>query len=154
MAYPFAKFFTRKIKDTKNPIIVAEESIESSKIVTTFFIALRFSPGVNSVDLKSCTDEFVYIANSWKNRKSSMDLKIDHVLQKDLPEYVTQNDTDDLENLLIEEEIDVGVKVTDSTSFDNKNLEVEEVRFHVTPDDVNVLASPLKKAKITKLTNM
>lgn len=77
-------------------------------MVTSFFIGLEFSIPVDTVvDIRSCIEEFVQIANSWEGRKSGMDLEIEHILQKDLPLYVTQNDSVDLEQLELEEAIDI-----------------------------------------------
>jgi len=93
-AYPFAKFFgpyndsssgggvdvTRRNENDKNCSNVAME--------TSFFVALRFSFGVESIDLKSCTEEFSYKVNSWVERKDTMDVAIEHVFQEQLPSYV------------------------------------------------------------------
>ena len=94
-AYPCAKFFTRKTNayDNKSSSDLGEELLDNDdgngiQIITSFFVALRFAQGTNSVDLKSCIEEFVNIVNNWEHRVSSMDLTIEHVLEKDLPEYV------------------------------------------------------------------
>lgn len=144
LAYPFAKFFTRKVKDTNTD--GEEESTESTKIVTSFFMGLRFSPGIDYVQLKSCTDEFLYMVMGWDKRNDSMDLTITHFLEKDLPEYIIQDDIVDLEKLELEEEMESKAKETSSDSPEKK-LQVS-VRVGNSPDDL--LASPLKKAKTTK----
>ena len=46
-AYPFAKFFNSEDED-------------SYSLKATFFIGLRFAPGIDALNLKSCTNEFVY----------------------------------------------------------------------------------------------
>lgn len=54
-----------------------------------FFIALRFAPNVESIDLKHRTSEFlINQINSWEGRKPDMDFMIHHVLQKDLPHHL------------------------------------------------------------------
>ncbi len=98
-AYPFAKFFTRTVKDSN------EENLIGCTIVTSFFIGLEFAVPLDTVlDLKSCIDEFVNIVNSWEDRKNGMDVTIKHVLQKDLPAYVKEDSSVDLEKLEIDEE--------------------------------------------------
>ncbi len=67
-------------------------------VITSFFIALRFEKGIDAIELIDCIEEFVNIANNWENRKSSMDLTIEHVLQKDLPGYVRKDEDDDNDN--------------------------------------------------------
>ena len=61
---------------------------QKCKHTTSFFIALRFAYGVDNVDLKSCTSEFLYKVNAWEERKFGMDLTIEHVLQQNLPSFV------------------------------------------------------------------
>lgn len=98
-AYPFAKFFTRTVKDSN------EDHSIGLKIITSFFIGLEFAVPLDTVvDLKSCIEEFVNIVNSWEDRKTGMDVTIDHVLQKDLPAYVREDNSVDLEKLEIDEE--------------------------------------------------
>lgn len=100
-AYPCARFFTRKFNayGNKSSNDLGEESLDNDddngiQIITSFFIALRFAQGIDSVDLKTCIEEFVNIVNNWEHRVLSMDLTIEHALDKDLPEYVKNyNDT-------------------------------------------------------------
>ena len=87
-AYPFAKFYNQKQ-------VFSDESAQQNvsfdhkcKHTTSFFIALRFAYGVDNVDLKSCTSEFLYKVNAWEERKFGMDLTIEHVLQQNLPSFV------------------------------------------------------------------
>ncbi len=143
------------MKHVRNSNIFKKESDKTTKIVTSFFIALRFSsPGVDSVDLKSCTEEYLHIVNSWENRNGSMDLTIEHVLQKDLPEYVTKDDTTDLEKLDFEDDISNG---TNPTSLDKKRLLPVKVDLEVCVNKAlhnanatqESLASPLKRTKIS-----
>ncbi len=59
---------------------------ESTRQEALFFIALRFAPNVETIDLKHRTSEFlINQINSWEGRKSDMDFMIHHLVQKDLP---------------------------------------------------------------------
>jgi poly(A) polymerase len=84
--FPFAKFFERNYsKSTK--------SDEDCKTESCFFMALRFAFGVENVDLRFCTSEFLHKVNSWEGRRLGMDLTIEHVLQKDLPSFLFESET-------------------------------------------------------------
>lgn len=82
LSYPFAKFF-------KN--VDSNENVKS----TYFYIALRFEYGVENVDTTSCMQEFLYMVNTWEGRKKGMDIKIDHVLQRNLPSFVFDNPSEE-----------------------------------------------------------
>ena len=73
-AWPFAKFFDRRFGNH-------HESF--------FFIAIRFAPAVETVDLRYLTSEFLHKINSWEGRKEGMDLSIDRVAHRHLPPFVT-----------------------------------------------------------------
>jgi len=163
-AYPFTKFFTRTEK-----LSLAQqsrdESEETQEIVTSFFIALRFAYGMESVDLIGCTAEYVYSANSWKDRKKGMDLRIEHVLQKDLPDFVFEgslvgNEASDAES----DDRDICSSGDDAAENAAKSL-VVDTTFEVaavlycmdspvvlsgmdSPEDC--LASPMKRARINQ----
>jgi hypothetical protein len=83
---PFTKFFDQQMNTDEIPN--TEESVYKS----FFFIALRFSPSTEKVNLKHFTSDFLHKVNSWDGRKAGMDLHITHVLQADLPAFVI-NDT-------------------------------------------------------------
>jgi poly(A) polymerase Pap1 len=83
---PFTKFFDHQMKTDERSN--AEERLYKS----FFFIALRFSPSTEKVNLKHFTSEFLHKVNYWDGRKAGMDLHIMHVLQADLPAFVI-NDT-------------------------------------------------------------
>lgn len=125
----------------------------TSKIVTSFFIGLEFAAPVGAdIDLRSCMEEFVFIVNSWEDRENGMDLKINPVLRKDLPDYVTEDNSVDLEKLEFEEELENGHEneKVDST-FGKKNLHVQgSVITSAASDGEDTLTSPLKKIKISK----
>ncbi|CAB9530722.1 Nuclear poly(A) polymerase [Seminavis robusta] len=72
-AWPFAKFFDRRFGTTHE---------------SYFFIALRFAEGVETVDLRYSTSEFLHKINSWEGRKEGMDLSIARVSANDLPSFV------------------------------------------------------------------
>lgn len=93
-AYPFAKFFHRKINSSDDAHEYRQLSPKNDrgvKCISSFFIALRFAYGVENVDLKSCTSEFLYKVNSWHDRKYGMDLTIEHKTQQNLPLFVRPN---------------------------------------------------------------
>jgi len=82
--HPFAKFFNHTFG-------------ENQVMASSFFTVLRFAHGIDAIDLKSCTEEFAYKVNSWEERTDTMDVSITHVLQKDLPSFVfdeNNNETD------------------------------------------------------------
>lgn len=90
--FPFAKFFDRKYN--KSGICMgAGKSNEDCKTESCFFMALRFAFGVENVDLRYCTSEFLRKVNSWEGRRVGMDLTIEHVMQKDLPTYLYDSQT-------------------------------------------------------------
>lgn len=72
-AWPFSKFFERRYGTTHE---------------SYFFVALRFAPGVETVDLRYSTSEFLHKINSWEGRKEGMDLSIARVSADDLPTFV------------------------------------------------------------------
>ena len=84
--WPFAQLMEQTYKPTESTIARAE---------ALFFIALRFAPNVQIIDLQRRTSEFLRNhINSWEGRKPDMDFVIHHVVQKDLPfqligKYVT-----------------------------------------------------------------
>ena len=86
-AWPFAKFFRRQFNASG---IVAEGNMRTDGNLheSLFFVALRFAPGVDSVNLRYSTSDFLHNVNSWEERKKGMDLNISHILQSDLPDIV------------------------------------------------------------------
>jgi hypothetical protein len=84
--WPFAQIMERKHKPTAIAPSKGKSDDGSSMPEALFFIALRFAPNVESIDLKHRTSEFlINQINSWEGRKPDMDFMIHHVLQKDLP---------------------------------------------------------------------
>lgn len=89
-AWPYAKFFHRKLDKNDSDAGIKESNKSDEKIthVSSIFIALRFAYGIENVDLQSCTSHFLYQVNSWDQRKFGMDLTIEHKLQQHLPDFV------------------------------------------------------------------
>ena len=77
----------------KYPQSGAGKSTKTCKTKSCFFMALRFAFGVENVDLRFCTSEFLHKVNSWEGRRLGMDLTIEHVLQKDLPSFLFERNT-------------------------------------------------------------
>jgi len=82
--WPFAQFFHKK---NSNDVGVGENVCVQESY---FYVALRFAPGVETVNLRYCTSDFLHKVNSWEERKEGMDLNINHMLQADLPDFVFQ----------------------------------------------------------------
>lgn len=81
-AHPFGKCFRQ------NNFQSDAESIHRS----LFYVALRFSPDVESVDLKPLLEDFLNKLNSWGGREVKMDLDVDVLLQNELPQFVFQDE--------------------------------------------------------------
>ena len=85
-AHPFAKFFRQSDK--------GEESAESGVCRSLFYVALRFSPDVESVDLKPLLENFLIMLNTWEGREDGMDLDVNVLRQDELPQFVFGDDED------------------------------------------------------------
>jgi len=84
--WPCAQLMERKSKPISTEATPARTDTGNTMPEALFFIALRFAPNVESIDLKHRTSEFlINHINSWEDRKPDMDLMIHHALQKDLP---------------------------------------------------------------------
>ena len=85
--WPYAKLFDKPRQatstDNNNSNDEEEEGFE-----TSFFVALRFAPGVQHADLQVLTLSFCHQVNSWEKRTETMDLVVKHVTRSQLPEYV------------------------------------------------------------------
>lgn len=87
--WPFARFFKREFtKYGKVRMQHNQYTDDSCKRESFFYIALRFAPGVRTVDLRYHISDFLQKMNSWEERKEGMDLAICHVTQRDLPSFV------------------------------------------------------------------
>lgn len=96
-AHPFGKCFRQNnLKgDAEND--TGEENAQSV-YRSLFYVALRFSPDVESVDLKPLLEDFLNMLNSWDEREDGMDLDVDILLQNELPQFVFQDEECDDDN--------------------------------------------------------
>jgi len=113
-AYPFAKIFGPDHECGGDGVDIGGGSGENNKdsaktMEASFFVALRFAYGVESIDLKSCTEEFAYRVNSWVERKDTMDVTISHVFQHQLPSYVFKT-YQPIDKMVIDEDEDTVVQ--------------------------------------------
>lgn len=84
--WPFAQLMEQEYKPTSTNASSAKTGTGDTLHEALFFIALRFAPNVETIDLKHRTSEFlINQINSWEGRKPDMDFMIHHVLQQDLP---------------------------------------------------------------------
>jgi poly(A) polymerase Pap1 len=87
--FPFAKFFDRKYNKA-GVLQGAGKSDEDCKTESCFFLALKFASGVESVDLRCCTSEFLHKVNSWDRRGiSKISLAGTRILRFSLFNFVT-----------------------------------------------------------------
>ena len=92
-AYPFAKFFTRKEDDDDE-----KEDGGEGKYVSSFFIAIRFAEYAQKIDLGPLVMDYLQIVNSWEKRTATMDLKMNLVLQENLPSFAFEVECAEKEN--------------------------------------------------------
>jgi len=85
-AWPFSNFF-----HPNNGIVVDDALEEDAVYESFFFIALRFAPNVETINLKHYTLDFLHKVNSWEDRKPGVDLNIQHVLKENLPKFVSED---------------------------------------------------------------
>jgi poly(A) polymerase Pap1 len=84
-AWPFAQFMKRDFVPEAASETSSQASVDCAK-EAIFFIGLRFAPGVESLNLKQYSSEFLYShINSWEGRRPGMDFLMAHVLHQDLP---------------------------------------------------------------------
>ena len=94
-AYPFAKFFRWRNKDD---------------YISSFFIGLRFAPGVSRLDIGPLAYEYLQTVNTFEGRTEGMDLTMNMVLRKNLPSFVFAEDKVDRERGSDEEDKKVSKK--------------------------------------------
>eukprot|EP00529_Nitzschia_sp_RCC80_P041569 CAMPEP_0113445372 /NCGR_PEP_ID=MMETSP0014_2-20120614/3152_1 /TAXON_ID=2857 /ORGANISM="Nitzschia sp." /LENGTH=318 /DNA_ID=CAMNT_0000336421 /DNA_START=262 /DNA_END=1214 /DNA_ORIENTATION=- /assembly_acc=CAM_ASM_000159 len=91
--WPFAHWFRREASEAgvvpDGGSIASEDDCQHEAFL---FIGLKFSAGVESVDLKQCTSEFLYSINSWEGRNDGMDFLLDTILREDLPMEMIDRD--------------------------------------------------------------
>lgn len=161
-AWPFAKFFRQKYthcgKLVSNRCTQPQQkksiSDESCKQESHFFIALRFAPEVESVDLRYYISDFLQNMNSWEERKEGMDLGICHVLQRDLPQLVFGSE-DEKEAEAASAPVSKSQYRRSKQTHENLDVKDEQGGTKLTPkmqrssltDDEIHLQSPAKKAR-------
>ena len=87
-AWPFARFFGQNYTKIGRIRTFQQKSDDTCMKENHFFIALRFAPGVQSIDLRYFISDYLHKMNSWEERKEGMDLGICHLLREDLPNFV------------------------------------------------------------------
>ncbi len=157
-AWPFGQFMKKACvledpSDTSN-----QASHMDGPHETFFFIGLRFALGVETLNLKQYSSEFLYNhINSWEGRKPGMDFLMSHVLQQDLPldlielhlkmAPVTKAD-------LAFSEGQRTVNTCDSEeqrTFSVPNDEIPELHASDSGDDSIVMMSPTKRRRSSVL---
>lgn len=88
MVWPFAHFFQRRY--TRFGLVQDKRKVsdDSCKHESFFYMALRYAPGMGSLDLRYQISDFAYKMNSWEERKEGMDLSICSLDQSELPAFV------------------------------------------------------------------
>jgi poly(A) polymerase Pap1 len=150
MVWPFARFFKRRF--TKSGFVQTNErqrSGASCRHECFFFMALRFAPGMQRVDLRYQISDFAYNMNSWDQRKDGMDLSVCHLTQTELPRFVFARQQMHQVQLWVRD------PEAPPPQVHRRDKEPEESNTRLTPkmarstiaDEIN-LGSPAKKAKI------
>ena len=85
--FPFAKFFDQRFDD-KGQYLGVGKSDPNNRHEASFFMGLRFALGIETIDLRFCTAEFLHKVNTWDCRREGMDLTIELVRKEDLPAFV------------------------------------------------------------------
>lgn len=85
-AWPFGQCFKREAAEAgvvpDGGSIASEDDCQQEAF---FFIGLKFAEGVETVNLKHATSDFLYNINSWEGRKKGMDFGMSTILREDLP---------------------------------------------------------------------
>jgi poly(A) polymerase Pap1 len=145
-AWPFAKLFRQKYT-TKGVVRSGNMELAIDGLQESFFfIALRFAPGVDSVNLRYCFSDFLHKVNSWEERKEGMDLGIAHILQKELPASVVddaaaEDESAPLSKVAIKESVDPAKPAREENST---RLTPKLARSALSDADI---ASPAKRAR-------
>jgi poly(A) polymerase len=90
--WPFGRFFDRSYSPTGLATGAGKSLQPDCLQESCFFIALRFAPQINQVNLRYLTHNYLHTVNSWNERSPGMDLSIAHVTAEKLPEYCWQAD--------------------------------------------------------------
>lgn len=86
-AWPYAKIFNPDSNQKDD----TSENNPDYQYQSFFFVALRFAPGTERIDLTYHISDFLRKINSWDERKNEMDLDICHILQPNLPPFVFES---------------------------------------------------------------
>jgi poly(A) polymerase len=90
--WPFGRFFDRSYSQTGLATGAGKSLQPDCLQESCFFIALRFAPHINQVNLRYLTHNYLHAVNSWSDRSPGMDLSISHVTAEKLPRYCWQAD--------------------------------------------------------------
>jgi poly(A) polymerase len=91
--WPFGRFFDRSYSPTGLATGAGKSLQPNCLQESCFFIALRFAPHVNQINLRYLTHNYLHAVNSWDDRKPGMDLSICHVTCDKLPDFCWQADS-------------------------------------------------------------
>ena len=87
--WPHAQFFHESPPEKVQVVTEADDAAAAATIphrYTTYFaIALRFASHVSTVSLPHLTSDFLLLVNGWAERTEAVDLRLEHVLEPDLP---------------------------------------------------------------------
>ena len=89
-AWPFARFFdvVKHYPETKKTDTLSTRTCEYEKC---FFIGLRFAPGIDAIDIRHLTMDFLYKVNNWDGRnESTMGLTLAYLSSGDVPLFVVE----------------------------------------------------------------
>jgi poly(A) polymerase Pap1 len=160
-AWPLAKFFD-KYYNAAGRACEQKDSTPDSLREAFFFIALRFAPGVESINLRYCTNDFLQTVNNWDKRTANMDMGIALVTQNDIPDFVLEamggNDDDEPE---LQSTASSTADSKEQTAATDDNADVRphtpvqgESQTGLTPkiarstlSEEDVITSPTKKAR-------
>ena len=84
-AWPFCHFYDCQYDAAGTYLGPGKTSDPAARHESLFFVALRFAPELENVNLQHQTTDFLHNVNSWEQRKPTMDLRLAHVTQADLP---------------------------------------------------------------------
>jgi poly(A) polymerase len=87
-AWPFAQFFDCQYSSDGTYLGPGKTQDETAIHESMFFIALRFAPGLDSINLQHLTSDFLHKVNSWEKRNAGMELSMVHVISADLPSFI------------------------------------------------------------------
>lgn len=141
-AWPFARFFDRAYDSTGSYLGPFRTRDENALHESLFFIALRFAPDCDSINLAHLTSDFLFKLNSWEKRKAGMDLKLAYLKSADLPvdlimdRFDVSGDDDGCSATTTENRAAMSHMVerkSDSSSSEDENNNNNTVKFVISP---------------------